>query len=210
MPIGIHNGTALAYDLREVAAMLGHQDIGCEDGRAVLQHLADYFRQHNLIVLFNVGGGWDSVSRGAVRAYCIDHDLPIPDELSGMATTEETHALIRKMQRDVAIAQDAVLSKGTSSAVPSERKRGGSRPESDFVARYVTQGRELGRSTAALRHGITAHINVCITERDPDCPFTHFDVVRKVFTVIGAKGGTREVSVERLSKAVASACKKKL
>lgn len=206
MPVGIRNGTELAYDLREVAAFLGYQDIGCENGQAFMQQLGDYFRQHNLIELFNKGGGRDSVTLGSVRAFCIDHGVSIPETIAGPASTQELAAIMRKMQVGVEVAQIASIP--DRPAKTPHRKHGGSRPESIFVEEYVRGGREANRTTENIKLGIVPHILKCIEEGDLDCPFTEFDAVNKRFSVNDAKGRTRWCSVANLNRAVTAALKR--
>lgn len=160
MPVGIRNGTELAYDLREVAAFLGHQDIRCENGQAFMQQLGDYFRQHNLIELFNKGGGRDSVTLGSVRAFCIDHELPIPETIAGPVSTQEIDATLRKMQGVIGVAQIASIHDRLTDT--PDRKHGGARPYISYIEDYVRRGFETGGSPRSLKLGIVPHILKCI------------------------------------------------
>ena len=207
MPIGNPNGIGLAYDLSEVAKLLGHQDIRCESGQAFMQQLGDYFRQHNLIEMFNAGGGWDRVTLGSVRAFCIDHGVSIPETIAGPISPQEIGATLRKMQGSVGVVQIASIPDHPTE-IPV-RKHGGSRPESIFIEEYVRRGFENDRTPESLRRELVRHINEQIAERNPDCPFIKFDAVNKKFSVEDAKGRTRWCSVESLNRSVMADGKKK-
>lgn len=206
MPVGIHNGTELAYDLREVAAFLGHQDIWCESGKSFMQQLSDYFCQHNLVEMRNGGGGWDRVTLGSVRAFCIDHGVSIPETIAGPISPQEIGATLRKMQRSVGVVQIASIP--DRHKANSEREHGGSRPESIFISEYARSGWDTGMTPRSLKLGLVRHINEQIEQRNPDCPFIKFDAINKKFSVEDAKGHTRWCSVESLNRSVASHLRK--
>lgn len=208
MPIGFRNGTELAYDLHEVAKMFGHPAVGCTDGLAFVQRLGDYFCQHHLIVLHNASSGWSRVSRGGVRAYCIEHDLPFPSEVLGCETPEETGALVRKMQRLTEAAQGPVVP--LRPAKRGSRARGGALPQTIFVEDYVKRELErlADRTVESLRNGLTPYILQRMGE-DPECPFISFDSGTKQFKVLSADGmSTRLAAVSELRRSVAGAFKK--
>lgn len=203
MPIGNPNGIGLAYDLSEVAKLLGHQDIWCESVQAFMRQLGDYFRQHNLIEMRNGGGGWDRVTLGSVRAFCIDHGVPIPETIAGPVSTQELFATMRKMQGVAGVVPIPDRLTGSS-----ERKHGGALPYISFIEEYVRSGIESDKPLHSIRAGIQHHILKCIDEGVLDCPFLEFDNAGKEFSFTDAKGRERWVSVTSLNGSVARAHKR--
>lgn len=211
MRTGIRNGTEIGYDLREVAAMLGHRDTGYAEGRALIQQLADYFRRQSLVERFNVGGGYDVVSGGAIRAYCYDHDLSVPRELLGTASSaEEVPALMRKMLRERAAVSEVVpevLPGQPVAAQEGERKHGGARPEVEYIERYVSECQQRGLTLLAMKKGFVRYVRERLYEGDQSCPFIAYDPTLSIFTVWGA-ARVRELPLANAHRSIGSAHKK--
>lgn len=207
---GIRNGTEIGYDLGEVARMLGQRDLHCADGRDLIQRLSGYFRQEHLIEARGLNS-YDVVSGGAIRAYCYDHDQAIPRELEGTApSADEVKALMRKMLRDmVGAACGTPEAADKSAASPAhKRKRGGDRPETVFFERYVRQCAGEGLTLHAMRTRFVRYVGDCIEARDPECPFTQYDPVRSEFTVWGADGTERTLSLAAAHRSIGDAKKR--
>lgn len=212
MRVGIRNGTEIGYDLREVAEMFGQRDAHSAEGRAFIQKLGEYFRRECLIERRCIGGGYDVVAGGAIRAYCYDNDRNVPPELSGaMMSPEEVPAYMRKMQRDMVAVSDAapeVLPCSPASESGGERKHGGDRPETVFIKRYVQEGVSKGVSLLAMRTRFVHRVIECIEAKDLECPFTSYDPRRSMFTVWGAGGGERDVPLASAQRSIADAEKR--
>lgn len=202
--IGIRNGTEIGYDLREVAEMLGQRAPHCAEGCAFIQKLGEYFRREGLVEMRNIGGGYDIVSGGAIRAYCYDFDLNVPPELSGARpSAEEMPGLWRKMQRDSEAVSVAAPEPALSVAAQEcDRRHGGARPETIFIERYVAERMSKGLSLHAMRAGFVRHVGECIEAKDPECPFTKYDPVRSMFTVGAADGGERTLPLANAIRSV--------
>lgn len=210
MRVGIRNGTEIGYDLREVAEMLGQRDTGCAEGRALIRLLAEYFRRESLVERFNVGGGYDVVSGGSIRAYCYDHDLAVPCELLGTPpSAEEVPALMRKMLREGAVSAAApgALPSQPVAAREGERKHGGARPEVNYIERYVSECQQRGLTLLAMKNGFVRHVRERIDEGDQNCPFIAYDPTLSVFTVWGAVC-TRALPLANAQRSIGSAHKK--
>lgn len=211
MRVGIRNGTEIGYDLREVSEMLRQRDARCDEGRTLIRQLADYFRQENLVERRTIGGGYDVVSGGAIRAYCYDHDLVVPRELLGTPTSaEEVPALMRKMLREggtVSAAAPGVLLSQPVAAREGERKHGGARPEVEYIERYVSECQQRGLTLLAMKNGFVRHVREQIDDGDQNCPFIAYDPTLSVFTVWGAVC-TRELPLANAQRSIGSAHKK--
>lgn len=190
--------------------MLGQRDTWCAEGLALIHQLGDYFRRESLVELYGANS-YDIVSGGAIRAYCYDHDLNVPPELSGaMMSAEEGPAFWRKMQRDMVATSDAApeaLPDRPASMPDGGRKHGGARPEVEYIERYVSACQQRGLTLLAMKNGFVRHVRERIEAKDPECPFIAFNPTRSIFTVWGA-GGVREASLASTHRSIGSAYKK--
>ncbi len=211
MRVGIRNGTEIGYDLREVTDMLRQRDTQCDEGRALIRQLAEYFRDENLVERRNIGGGYDVVSGGAIRAYCYDHDLIVPSELLGTPpSAEEVPALMRKMLREgaaVSAVAPEVLPGQPVAAREGERKHGGARPEVEYIKRYVSECQQRGLTLLAMKKGFVRHVRERIDAGDQNCPFIAYDPTQSMFTVWGA-ACARELPLANAHRSICSAHKK--
>jgi hypothetical protein len=92
--MGINHGSDLAWDLQEVAALIAGKRNSPEYQKH-LTALTEYFNAHTEKIHSLAASGPCYITRGAARAYCIEHNIPIPSELPGPETIEELSARVK-------------------------------------------------------------------------------------------------------------------